>query len=105
MLPTFEGRVENGKLLIAEIESSMKILEGKRLAITSLEANENGELVSGKLKAGVYNHGDLVVVGGGNLKEFEGKQVFVVVRHELFVRHPAFDEKYQLGAKVGDIDK
>jgi hypothetical protein len=105
MLATFHGRVENGKIRIEELERSAKMLEQKRLAVISLEANEEEELESGQLKAGVYNNGCLEVVGGGDLKDFEGKQVFVVVRHEFFVRHQAFDQKFQLGAKIGDVDK
>ena len=54
MLATFEGRVENGQLTIPELGKALKVLEGKRVAITSLKANRNGELAGGQLIAGVW---------------------------------------------------
>ncbi len=105
MLATFEGRVEGGQLKIPELGKALKVLEGKRLAITSLEANDKGELAGGQLIAGVWKKGELEAVGNCRLADFDGKAVFVVVRHEVFARSQAFDQKFQLGSKVGDIDK
>lgn len=105
MLATFEGRVEDGQLTIPELGKAVKVLEGKRVAITSLKANKNGELAGGQLIAGVWQKGTLEAVGRERLDSFNGLDVYVVVRHELFVKNQAFDQKFQLGAKVGDIDK
>jgi hypothetical protein len=104
MLPTFEGKIVGGKLEIPELDGSMRTLEGKRLAIITAEPNSAGQLASGKLLAGVFEKGKLNLVEG-ELKQFEGKSVFIVVRHELQIRHQVFDQKYQLGAKIGDLDK
>ncbi|TXH87061.1 hypothetical protein [Thauera aminoaromatica] len=105
MLATFEGRVENGQLTIPELGKALKVLEGKRVAITSLKANRNGELAGGQLIAGVWKKGTLEPVEGARLDSFNGLDVYVVVRHEFFVKSQAFDQKFQLGSKVGDIDK
>jgi len=105
MLATFEGRIAKGQLEIPELGKAMKILEGKRLAISTLEANDSGELAGGELIAGVWSKGKLQTVDARELGDYDGRDVFVIVRHELFVRNQAFDQKFQLGSKVGDIDK
>jgi hypothetical protein len=104
MLAAFEGQVVDGKLVIEELGREMRILEGKHLAVTSLTLNDENKVVGGELKAGTYENGDLITVEGDTLKDFEGKKVLVAIRHELFGRHAAFDEKYQLGSKIGDVD-
>lgn len=104
MFPTFEGKVVKGKLVIEELGNGMRIFEGKHLAVTSLDLNDQNQVVGGKLKAGVYENGDLKILSGDTLDEFEGRNVFVSIRHQLIGTHEAFGEKFQLGAKIGDLD-
>jgi hypothetical protein len=82
-------------------------MKGKHLAIAVLDLNKDRQVVGGSIKAGQYEDGVLVTPSGRDkLGEFEGKEVFVTIRHELLgpVDVNAFDHKFQLGAKMGDLD-
>jgi hypothetical protein len=104
MFATFEGEIKNGQLLIEEFKGGNRILEGKHIAISSLDLDDENRVVGGNLMAGTFKNGELETLSGSTLKDFDNKKVFVVVRHALIGRHEAFDEKYQLGARIGDVD-
>lgn len=108
MFPTFFGEVCKNKLIIPELDRREKFLEGKHLAIVALQLNQDKCIVGGELLAGVYENGDLKTLTekGDALKKFEGRQVMVIVRHDLMGRISpnVFDERFQLGAKLGDVD-
>jgi hypothetical protein len=104
MFATFEGRVEKGRLYIDELGQGMKIFEGKHLAVSEMQINKANQIIGGRMIAGIYKDGELQTVSGEPIKEFEGKKVFVVVRHELIGHFGVFDQKFQLGAKLGDVD-
>ncbi|MEV4260558.1 hypothetical protein [Kribbella sp. NPDC049584] len=108
MFATFEGRVVSGRLVIGELGERIRVLEGKSVAVTSMATNESGQLATGELVAGELRDGDLIPNGERGLRDLEGQEVLVVVRHELLPRQTQgdpFDMKYQLGQKMGDVDK
>lgn len=105
MLATFQGFIRDGDLVVDELRDS-RLLEDKHVAVVPLELNKRKEVVGGSVLAGVYREGHLESSSDRSLHDFEGQQVMVVVRHEVLGRMTAdeFDNKYQLGAKPGDLD-
>lgn len=102
MYPTFEAQVDNGRLMIGELRSrGEQMLAGKQITVV-VPDDTAGEVRTGRYEDGVLCGADGVSVLG----EFEGKQVMVIVRDELVAAGnvDAFDHKFQLGAKIGDLD-
>ncbi len=104
MYPTFQGQVKNGRLVVDELQSrGERMLSGKDVAVVVLDersADGNGHVWTGR-----YDGGS-VTGAGAALSEYEGKQALVIVRDDLVGvgQVDAFDQKFQLGAKLGDLD-
>ncbi len=106
MYPTFQGQVKDGRLHVDELQSrGERMLAGKQVAVVVLEDEAAGN--TGQVRTGRYDRGAL---SGGNgsssLRELEGKQALVIVCDDLVGagKVDAFDQKFQLGAKIGDLD-
>ena len=108
MFASFEGKIESGRLVVPELGDRPSILEGKHLAITPLELDKENHIVGGMVLAGTYSKGELKTLGSKQkgLQEFNGRNVLVIIRHAIMgrVTGEVFDKKYQLGAKLGDMD-
>jgi hypothetical protein len=97
--PTFKGEVRSGRLVIDELsDRSDQMLSGKNVAVVVLDDEVNG---TGDVRSGYYESGTVEWLG-----EFEGKQTLVIIQHDMLGSGSAdaFDQKFQLGAKIGDLD-
>ncbi len=100
MYPTFQGHVRDGQLVVDELSArGEQMLAGKQVAVVVLERPDAGE-AGGQVWSGVY--GDTA----GKLGALEGRDAFVIVRDDLSPtgEADAFDQKFQLGGKIGDLD-
>lgn len=99
MFPTFKGEVREGRLVIDELSGrSDQMLSGKHVAVVVLDDQEKGV---GDVRTGFYESGTAEWLG-----EFEGRQTLVIVQQDMLGSGTAdaFDQKFQLGAKIGDLD-
>ncbi len=104
MYPTFQGQVRNGRLVVDELQSrGARMLAGKEVAVVVLD--ERSPASNGHVWTGRYDDGAVSGMGDA-LTQLEGRQAMVVVRDDLVGvgQVDAFDQKFQLGAKLGDLD-
>jgi hypothetical protein len=105
MYPSFVAAIRHGKIEVDELDE--RVLEGKHVAVVLLDTNDDNQVTGGEVRAGVYQGKNLAgAEGRTSLDDAEGRQAFVILRHDLLgpISPEAFGQKFQLGAKLGDLD-
>ncbi len=108
MLPSFSAEIHGGQVRVAELANRESFFDGKHVTLQVFELDKERRVVGGKVFAGVVKERQIIDADGNKvpLDEFEGREAILTIRHDLMgrVSPAAFDERFQLGAKLGDVD-
>lgn len=108
MFPSFSAEITGGQVSVAELDNRDSFFSGKHVTLQVFDLDKRRRVVGGKVFAGIIKDRQIIDADGKQvpLDEFEGSEAILTIRHDLMgrVSPAAFDERFQLGAKLGDVD-